>query len=308
MQESYEINLHVSGKAYTEDSASLSSALVVLKGYEESYSHCLRIAARKFTTEKDHFPLPRIGLVESKTGSLDVTTALDIAAIAAPLAPQVPAMVQYSLDLYKNAGDLIGIATSFFNKTNEPVTITIDNSPGAVVIPIINIGNGTIKISDPAILEAAKLLHPGLNSMAGQITTNQVDTISVSATIPGTDNEITALSMSEKNQSAYKVRSKITVSDTLQKIKCSIYSFNKRSGKGSLDSLEDSASKYYPFEIQDIDETELIDALFAVYSKVSVTKEMRINALGEEVIKKIYIHAIENIYDEPDVTDQEEQT
>ena len=46
MQEQYEVNLHETGKAYVEDSASLSSALAILNRYKESDSHCLVIEAR----------------------------------------------------------------------------------------------------------------------------------------------------------------------------------------------------------------------------------------------------------------------
>lgn len=231
-------------------------------------------------------------------GSLDVKTVLDTAAFMAPLATHLPDMVTYSISLYKNASELIGIATNFFKHNNKAVTVEINNSPGAM--PIVNVGNGTVIISDKNILTAAKQIHKGIDTMAEQISKGNADTIDIESF----DNEELAITktlvLNKENKSDFSMPWKVEVTDKFQTFKCGIYKFNKKSGHGNLDLLVKSDKTNFPFEVRNLDHGLFIDALSATYSLITFNSEMKINALGESQIKKIYIHDIENIFgDDP---------
>ncbi|MFV0439298.1 MAG: hypothetical protein ACK5PS_18110 [Desulfopila sp.] len=303
IQSGFVVDMSITGQSYTKEYALLSSALLVLKGYQESFGQCLRISAKNFGTEDEQIPTPRIGLVSTDLGSLDIKTMMDITAIALPLVPSIPDMLRYSVELYKAASDLVKVATKHFSQTQQPITVNthIENSPGACVTPaIIVVGNhGNVTINDPNVYTAAKLIHRNLNNMAEQIGSGDVDTLKISATGTEEQQNITAISMTEANKHDYKVLSKKTSPDRTFTAKCDIYGFNRKSGNGSLDIIEESAKKFYPFVGVELDHDLFIEALSAHYSIITFTSTMEINALGESKICKIFIHDISNHYDDP---------
>lgn len=304
------VNLTITGRAYTEQYADLSSALVVLNGYEASFNQCLQIAARRFDTEVDRFPVPRIGLAATKTGSLSVKTVLDAVAIAAPLAPALPDMVKYAIELYKASGELVAIATDHFNRKQQPITVNVnvnvENSPGSAQIiapPMVIVGNqGDVTINDENIYKTAARIHKDLDTMATQIASGDVETLSISATGIEEDlAEYPALTMTEKNRFDYKVLSRQATEDKVRTASCSVYSFNKKTGNGSLDIIDQAGKKFYPFVGVDVDSTLFVEALSAVYSTITFTSTMEVNALGEKKITRIFIHDIANHNEEPKI-------
>jgi hypothetical protein len=297
LQEQFEVNLSIKGDSFTEESAVLSSALEVMSGYEDSFSKCLSLSVKKFGTEGEHIPPPQIGLVSTRTGSLDVTTIIDCAAIALPLVPEVPNMISYAIELYKTSSDLVSIATNFFNRMGRPINVHIENSPGALTV--VNIGNGNVNISDPNILEASKLIHKGINKMASQIEAGAVDTIEITHPLQSDSQQQIALLLDQSNKTSFIIPSKKKVDDQVIQIRCGIYSFNKKTGNGSLDVLEQGAEKPLKFEVHDVDRELVAGAMSAIYSIVSATREMTENALGELQVGKLHIHSITNHYDSP---------
>jgi hypothetical protein len=301
MPEPFEVKLFIKGAAYSDKSAALASAIEVMSGYEESLSHCLTIAAKKYSTDDLYFPIPKIGLVSTKTGSLDVNTIIDCATITLPLAPELPNMISYGIELYKHASKLIDIATNFFNKTGKPLTVHIENSPGTLTV--VNVGNGTVNISDGNILGAGLLIHKGINKMASQIEAGSVDSVEVTSSNIADSNQYTALLLNQSNKAAFKLIPKKVVEDKVITIKCGIYSYNKKSGKGSLDIIEEDSYRNCKFEVRDVDSELIAGAMLAIYSVVSATTEMTVNALGETLIGKLYIHSIKNFFDDRDDVD-----
>lgn len=297
MQESFEMDLLVKGKSFTEDISTLSLAIEILKGYEESYNVCVQFGAKHFSTDDEEIISPKIGLVSSKTGSLEVKTALDLTVeLGTAIAPLLPPMVAYSIELYKKSSDLVAIATNFFNKTGgQPLTVNITDSPGALVL--VNAGNGKINVS-PDVYNAAVKMHKPLNRMAEQIDARAADSIEISTPATNTQERQVALRIDETNKSFFNLPSKKVVSDQVVTLRCGIYRFNKKTGVGGLDVLEEGSRKSINFEVVEVDYEKFIEALSAVYSKISATREMYVNALGEELIKKLHIHAIENFWDD----------
>lgn len=169
------------------------------------------------------------------------------------------------------------------------------DSPGAVVSPIIQVGEGNVVISNPNILTAAIQSHRPMAQMAEQVIAKHADSLEISGRIETSRAEITALTITEENRFDYKVREKRITNETLLELKCNIYTFNTRTGNGRLDILgENPIKRNLPFKAMDLDPALFIKALSANHSTIIFTSEQMITALGETAIKKLYIHDIEN--------------
>ena len=282
------VDLKICGEAYREGKALLAPTVEILGGYQESFNAALQIGCHRFKTEDIPAVNPRLSMTTATQGSLDIQTVVDI---AVGLAPALPDMVSYCWELYKYATEFVKIAVDYFTRTGNAVHIHIDNSPGALVLN--NTGDGNITVSSD-IYEVAKMAHRPLNRMAGQIQGETAESIAIQHhDIP--DNPV---SINSDNKYLFNVRSKRVVAPGLIQFKCGIYKFNKKTGNGSLDILEEENTRSIRFEAHGDNLKDYIDALGAIYSVASATMEMKINALGESTIQKAHLHGIENFYGE----------
>lgn len=280
------VDLKICGEAYQEGKALLAPTVEILGGYQESFNAALQIGSRRFETKDIPAINPQLSITSATPGSLDVQTVVDI---AVGLVPALPDMVKYCWELYKYASELIKTAVDHFTRTGNAVNIHIDNSPDALVF--YNAGNGNITVSSD-IYEVAKTAHKPLNKIADQIQGGKAETIEIQYH----DMLDNSVAITPDNKQLFNVKSKKVVDPGLVQITCGIYKFNKKTGNGSLDILEEETPRSVRFEVHDEDWSGYIAALGAIYSVVSATTEMKVNALGESTIQKLHLHNIENSF------------
>lgn len=293
--DNFHFDINIKGPEFKENSASLYSTLQILDGYRESFNVCLEIATKHYASKTKLTVPPSIKLESAQTGSLDVSTIIDIIGVASgTIAPFVPDMVLYAWQLYQKSHEFVSAAVKFFTETGHPVTINVDNSPGAVTL--VNVGNGTINVS-PDVLYASRQNHKSLERIAKQIQHKNADTIDIFPS-ENIEPEHKKISFHKENENSFSVKSTETLDTDPIPILCGLYSLNTRTLNGRLEILEDKESRILPFSISDDSILkDCVDGLKAKTSTVFAIREMEKNALGETRIKKIHITGIVNNFE-----------
>ena len=287
-----EVKIAVCGRSYTEIGAPLQSSLNVIRGYQESFQYCLELSAKRFTTREIQYIIPSIKLTEAKIGSLDISTFVDFAvsaSIGVTLNPDIKLWMQWAWELYNKASDLISSATSFFNRENTPVTIHIQNSPGAM--PFVMVAGRDITTTSD-VINAARNIHKNLNNIASEVVNDRAERVMI------THNDNRPFVINDSNKNSFLVKHKESIDQEPVELKCGLYSINKNSKTGKLQFLDDNEETKIPFSIEgDQDFDTYIDGLKAHYSLITATREMQVTALGELRIKLLHISAIENYWE-----------
>ena len=288
-----EIKIAVCGRSYTESGAPLQSSLNVISGYQESFQYCLNISAKRFATKEIQYIIPSIKLSEAKIGSLDVSTFVDFAvsaSIGVTLNPDIRLWIQWAWELYNKASEFISSATSFFNRENTPVTIHIQNSPGAM--PFVMVAGRDITTTTD-VINAARNIHKNLNSIASEVINDRAERVTI------THNNDIPFVINDSNKNSFLVKHLESIDPEPVEFRCGLYSINKHTRTGKLQFLDDTEeNKIFSFSIEgDQDIETYIDGLKAHYSIINATREMQVTALGELKIKRLQISAIENYQD-----------
>lgn len=275
-----EIQIYAAGKSFKKSSNEIKSLISVLNNYESSYNYCLKLAAEKYKIVPAQLQAT-IRLRTLQPGSALINVATEIANAVAPLAPQI---FNHTWLLYKSAYDLIGIATRYFKKAEEPMKIEIKDSPGAMV----NIINGDQCLTSPDVFLAASSIQKGFSQYADLVEKGKADNINIKA-IDHTD--YGQLEFNKQNYKDYKGYTQKHTDTNLVDLECNIIRFNKRTMKGLLEIYTGDTSISKPFIAKAGTPENYLDAFKAPLVTITAEKELEVNALGETTV--ILYHAVE---------------
>ena len=284
MSDYMELKIHAEGSAFV-DNSNLRSVINLLDSYEITFSECLKksVGSHKVI----HGGLyPKLKLKAIERGSLDVRLVTDVTAAIAPLAPQI---FGYAWQLYKSAYDLITIATRHFKTQGTPMTIRIENSPGATV----NIINGDQVVVNQDTFDTACSMHKFFDKIAKLIKNREADKILVETDQPEYPEQI---QFDRTNQDNFELPSSDITEDTPVEFECDIYRFNKKTLNGSLEFEDQDEVLIRPFKASRDHYHDCLNAFRAPRAKVKALREVETNALGETKVKKFHILSIKPIF------------
>lgn len=270
-----DLSIYAIGPGFSETS-DLKSVVDLLGNYELTFNRCLKRACilNNIAPSTVNLRLNPVG-----SGSLDMSLVTDIAAAVAPLAPQI---FGSAWQLYKSAYDLIMIAVNRHKTTGQPMTITITDSPGAIV----NVVNGDQIQTSNDVLSLARFIHPYLNKIAMLVKDRQADSIKLGADL-ATEND--NLNFDRTNQDSFKVQEQDAYEDAPVIIGCDIYRFNKKTLNGNLE-IQDEDQKYLlPFTVSRDLRDKCLEAIRSSETIITANREITTNALGETKVKKLHI-------------------
>jgi hypothetical protein len=213
-------------------------------------------------------------------GSALIKVATEMATAVAPLAPQI---FNHTWLLYKSAYDLIGVATKYFKKADEPMKIEIKDSPGAM----INVINGDQCLTTPDVFLAASSIQKGFSQYADLVEKGKADNINIKA-IDRPD--YGQLEFNKQNYKDYKGRTKKYTDENLVSLACNIIRFNKKTMKGILEIYTGDTSISKPFIAKSGATDDYIDAFKAPLVTITAERELEVNALGETTV--LSYHAV----------------
>jgi hypothetical protein len=271
-----DIRIYAQGRHFDQTS-NLKSLMAILKNYESTYSQCLRIASEKYEIIPAQLAA-RIKLQNISPGSVDIRLLTDVGTAIAPLAPQI---FNYAWLLYKSGYDLIGIVLRHFRSTEEPMTIEINNSPGATV----NVALGDQIVTSSDVLSAASAIQKSLKGFAELISNGFANNIKISN--PNREE----LFFDDENKNDYIMPSKEYIEEELVQLECNIIRFNKKSLKGSLEIYDGEEIINKPFIANPEILNDCLDGFKEPMVTIQAYKEVEVNALGETMV--IRYHATE---------------
>lgn len=273
-----EFRIYAQGPDF-EENASLPSFIDLLTGYELSINQCIRKASVFYNIDSP-IEYPRIKLTTVNPGSTVINFITETLGAVAPLAPDI---FGYSWQLYKSAYDLIIVATQYFHRNERPMTINIQDSPGTT----LNIVNGDQVNTTRDVFNVASKIHPFLEKIASLIKGDKAERIVLEA---GT--QLPELPFDRSNKNSFKIPSVEIIEEDAIDLECSIYRFNKKSLKGSLEFYDGEQMQIRPFTIP----AELLDACMESftenYANVTALREIEKNAIGETKVKKFHLITI----------------
>lgn len=232
---------------------------------------------------------PRLKLRSARPGSLDVRLIIDAAAAIAPIAPSI---FGESWKLFKAGYDLVKLAVEHFNQNGYPVSISITDSPNALVVQV----GGDVVVSND-ILEVARRNHKWLDRIAGFVRRQKANVVSLESDCDP-DDQPSRMLFDRSNKDSFNVGSIETIEPIPVEFECNIFRLNVRSLSGLLEYLGGEAvPETYSFEILDDLVEDCIDALRRPRVKATASREVYMNALGEKKIKRFRLLSIETIDD-----------
>lgn len=279
--------IHIEGPAF-ETNAVLAETLELLKSYNEGFSSCLHLSAKKHSTRGKPVPSPILTLSTISHGSTFLHTAADWAMGLVPVAPEV---VLYGWELYKKASELISMATSFFQRFGRPPAIQIDKSPGALAL--VTQGNNNVIIAGQDAFEAARSTHRHFDGMAKLINPLQASHISIRPDAP----ELEAIEIDHTNHTLFAIPDQEVEDADPIVLECSIHLLNTKTGAGRLEFMDEGKPRNVPFVIEAGAIEDYVDAMKASSCIVLARGVLQMNALGEKTLKRFHLIKITNRFD-----------
>lgn len=274
------LHVHATGSHF-EDDSDLQSTLEMLFAYKEAFGWCVEksSAVNGITAVSER---PRLKVRAIRAGSLDIDLALQSVIATAGAVPQI---FGYAWELYGAASQLIEIVTGFFNNTGRPMTIHIQESPGATV----NVVNGDqVNVTNDA-LHAAQSTHPAFDKIAKLVKDGRADRIRTSFT---DSHDIRPVEIHHNNANRFKVGTEMVTDDDSSEVLCDIFRFNKKTLVGQLEFFPDGEPRTCSFKANEHIVDDCITALRQTRTRISARKQFETNALGETKIKKFFIDDI----------------
>jgi hypothetical protein len=264
------LKVYVDGPAFV-DGSDLDSFLDILTNYKLAFGNCLQQSAKASDVPKPLQPTLRISTVSK--GSLNIDLVTQATAAIAPLAPQI---FGHAWQLYKAAYDLIGIVSGYFKRTGNQMTITINNSPGAVV----NVVTGNQVSTTQQVLDAACSVFPYFEKLCDLIGRRKANKIIMQTE----EDDAPEILFDEQNAGLYKLPATDATDSEPVEFECNIYRFNVRTLNGNMECFDGDVSTNRPFIAKDNLIDACIDALKSETVNVKAIRDMEVNALGETKI------------------------
>ncbi|NCC91725.1 MAG: hypothetical protein EOM10_00350 [Opitutae bacterium] len=263
------------GKSYS-DGIPLDSAVLILENFGKIYASSLTEACLSLKISPSD--TPNIKLESAQKGSGIYDLILNGTAIVLPMLPQVYATAWTCL---KNAYVFIQTLNDFKKKNGTPMTIHIDNSPGATVYVS---GRDTIVVPQPAF-NVAKASLKAFSEIAKAV---QADT-NAHATTYYSQFYDDRKSITNENADDFISKDFSTVDEKPVELEANIYKLNKKTLNGTLEFSDGEQTRAVAFTADKDMSVLAAIALASERCNITATPERHSNILGESRIVRFHI-------------------